>query len=82
MKGSPLAERAARIVLTSKKNFTVSAGELHISLSSQRVFVIAPPGKDHFDLVRTATGKSGTLGGFTVVGVCCPWVSSLTRSET
>jgi hypothetical protein len=29
-----------------------------------------------------ATGKSGTLGGLTVVGVCCPLVNSLTRSDT
>jgi hypothetical protein len=28
-----------------------------------------------------ATGKSGTVCGFAVVGVCRPWVKSLTRSE-
>ena len=39
-------------------------------------------GEGHFDFVRTAKGKSGTFGGFTVVGVCCPWVKALTRSET
>ena len=30
---------------------------------------------------NAATGKSGTLGGLTVVGVCSPLVRSLTRSE-
>ena len=36
-------------------------------------------GSCHFGFM--ATGKSGTLGGLTVVGVCSPLVSSLTRSE-
>lgn len=31
---------------------------------------------------KTASGKSGTFGGITVVGDCWPFVKSLTRSDT